>query len=59
LPTRSVPRICAVNASSGISGAQLHDRVERSVEVEAPVLGTRAHLHRELPVAFFRHEKDE
>src|SRR3954468_20392026 len=35
--------------------AQLHDRVERPVQVEAPVLRTRAHLHRELPVAFFRH----
>ena len=40
-------------------GAQLHDRVERPVEVEAPVLRTRAHLHRELPVALFRHKGNE
>src|SRR6185295_17527955 len=39
--------------------AQLHDRVERAVQVEAPVLRTRAHLHRELPVAFLRHKEDE
>ena len=53
LPTRSVPRSGAVNASSGISARSSTTASSARVEVEAPVLGPRPHLGRELTSLFF------